>query len=74
VLKLRDGTVVRETPGDDVGMKNGDTKNMMKSSPQYAFIVTIMLIIMLVVIAVILVLFVKNKNKEQDMPQADNLS
>lgn len=74
VLKLRDGTVVRETPGDDVSMKNGDSKNMMKSSPQYAFIVTIMLIIMLVVIAVILVLFVKNRNKEQAMPPTDNLS
>ena len=77
ILKLKNGTVVRETPGEDVGMKKGDANtNMMKSSPQYAFIVTIMLIIMLIVIAVILVLFVKNKNKGKTMvpPSGDNMS
>lgn len=77
VLKLKNGTIVRETPGGDVGMKKGDSNtSMMKSSPQYAFIVTIMLIIMLIVIAVILVLFVKNKNKDKTMmpPSGDNMS
>lgn len=79
VLKLKNGTVVRETPGSkDVAMKKGGNgENMMKSSPQYAFIVTIMLIVMLVVIAVILVLFVKSKNKNSQTmtpPPGDNMS